>query len=152
MARNLYGEEIEEEAEEEVSKPKKKSPFYIMNAIDQGRDIVGESDDPDEILADYNPYITNRSYMRYMDTVLLANELNFRPMMPADMQYAFLINTIRPSKRFEKWLKADEIENIELVKAYYGYNNERAREALNILSAEDIDRIKKKMHKGGDMK
>jgi hypothetical protein len=65
------------------------------------------------------------------------------------MQFTFLLNTIRPRKRFSKWLKASKLANLELVKQYYGYSNKKAQQALNLLTKEQVEYIKNKLSKGG---
>jgi len=71
---------------------------------------------------------------------------------PKPMQYAFLINTVRKKKRFSKWLKPQEHEDLLIVKEYYGYSNEKARSALSVLSAKQLQDIRKKLDKGGKSK
>jgi hypothetical protein len=129
------------------------SPFDFTKAIDKGVDIVRTSDNPEVVLKDYNAFIINRAYSRYPDTTLRVNELNFRPNTPTFMQHDYLINTIVPKKRkFVPWAKPDKIKDIDVVQEYYGYNNERAREALLIMTGDDIEAIRAKLYKGGAMK
>lgn len=97
----------------------------------------------------YNPYIINKGLSFGRDTVILANEMNSRFHLDNDLQNQFLINTIRPSKRYNKWYKHEKSEEIELIKEYYGYSNEKAYAALNILSKENLDYIRQKLRKGG---
>jgi hypothetical protein len=40
-------------------------------------------------------------------------------------------------------------KNLEYVKEYYGYSNEKAKDALNILTEEQIELIKNTLSKGG---
>jgi hypothetical protein len=81
--------------------------------------------------------------------VLLANEMNRYHHLDNKLQFDFLINTVRKKKRFSKWLKADEAEAIEVVKEYYGYSNEKARQALTLLSEHQLNELKKRTYKGG---
>jgi len=99
---------------------------------------------------DYNSYIVNRALSYHMDCVLYVNELNKHPNLEKDLQYQYLLNTIRPMKRkFQPWQKSEVDKNIECVKVYFGYSNEKAKEALRILTDEQIAEIKRKTDKGG---
>lgn len=100
----------------------------------------------------YNAFIVNRGLSYFADTILLANEMNRRHDLPANMQFAFLINSIKKRKRFSKWLKADQSEELLIVKAYYGYSNEKARSALAILSSAQVQQLKERMQHGGQQK
>lgn len=105
----------------------------------------------DEIDAkDYVPFVVNRAMSYHMDCVLYVNELNLRPSIDKDMQYQYLLNTIRPMKRrFQPWQKSDVDKNIDCVKTYFGYSNNKAKEALRILTDEQIAEIKRITEKGG---
>ena len=105
----------------------------------------------DEIdLKDYKPFVVNRSLSYHMDCVLYINELNRSPWIDPDMQYQYLLNTIRPMKRkFQSWQKSEVDKNIECVKEYFGYSNQKAKEALRILNDEQIAEIKRITDKGG---
>ena len=99
---------------------------------------------------DYVPFVVNRALSFHQDCVLYANELNLSPSMDKDMQYQFYLNTIRSMKRkFQPWQKTSIDKNIEAVKTYFGYSNEKAKEALRILTDEQIAEIIIKTDKGG---
>jgi len=99
---------------------------------------------------DYAPFIVNRSLSYHLDCVLYANDMNLHPGVDKDMQYQYFLNSIRPMKRgFQPWQKSKTDENIECVKAYFGYSNSKAKEALRILSDEQIAVIKIKTDTGG---
>jgi len=99
---------------------------------------------------DYVPFVVNRAMSYHMDCVLYVNELNLRPSIDKDMQYQYLLNTIRPMKRkFQPWQKSDVDKNIDCVKTYFGYSNNKAKEALRILTDEQIAEIKRITEKGG---
>jgi hypothetical protein len=106
-------------------------------------------EDLSEHIKSYPPYIVNRCLSGHLDCVMYANEMNKYPGLDKDMQYSFYINTLRKKKRFSPWIKKDKIENLESVKQYYGYSNEKAQQALKILSNEQINFIKKKLDTGG---
>ncbi len=97
----------------------------------------------------YYPFIVNRCIAPFPDTVMLVNEINQLHHLDKKLQFDFLINNIRSRKRWSKWLKPDKIDNLELVKTYFGFGNEKAKEALEVLSNEDIKEIKSKLAKGG---
>jgi hypothetical protein len=99
---------------------------------------------------DYKPFIVNRALSYHMDCVLYVNEMNIHTGIDSDMQYSYLLNTIRPMKRkFQPWQKSEVDKDIECVKQYFGYSNERAKEALRILNDEQLAEIKIKTAKGG---
>ena len=99
---------------------------------------------------DYVPYVVNRALSCHQDCVLYANEMNINPALDKDMQYLFYLNTIRSMKRkFQPWQKSLADKDIEAVKKYFGYSNEKAKEALRILNDEQIADIRTKTEKGG---
>ena len=101
-------------------------------------------------LKDYAPFIVNRSLSYHIDCVLYANEMNLWPSTDKDMQYQYLLNSIRPMKRkFSPWQKSKNDENIDCVKTYFGYSNQKAKDALLILTDEQIAEIKIRTDKGG---
>lgn len=99
---------------------------------------------------DYKPFVVNRALSYHMDCVLYVNEMNLHTGIDPDMQYSYLLNTIRPMKRkFQPWQKSEVDKDIEYVKIYFGYSNEKAKEALRILNDEQLASIKAKTTKGG---
>ena len=105
-------------------------------------------EDPD-IVKQYPPFIVNKCLAGHIDTILFANEMNKYHHLDKDMQYSFLLNSLRKRKRFSPWLRKDKIEDLECVKTYYGYSNEKAQQALKILTPEQLNYIKKKLDLGG---
>ena len=97
----------------------------------------------------YPPFIINKCVAPFPDTIMLVNEINQLPHLDKKLQFDFLINSLRPRKRYTPWLKAMNLDNLEYVKEYYGYNNEKAKVALDILTDEQISAIKRKLYKGG---
>jgi len=99
---------------------------------------------------DYVPFVVNRALSYHMDCVLYANEVNLYPELEKDMQYQYLLNTVRSMKRqFQPWQKSSTDKDLECVKIYFGYSNQKAKEALRILNDEQIAEIKRKTDKGG---
>lgn len=123
------------------------TPFDFINAINVTKKNLFE--DP-QAKKDYVPYIINRGLSYFPDTILYANEMNRNSGIPQDWQFFFFLNTIPKKKRFSKWHKKDaETESLSLVKEYFGYSSEKAKEALSILSEEQLVMIKEKLYKGG---
>jgi hypothetical protein len=122
------------------------NPFEYLTAInDSKKDIM--IDDIAE--KGYNSFMINRGLSYFNDTVLMANEMNIHHQIDSRLQFDFLINIVRKRRRFSKWAKPQVESDIEVVKQYYGYSNEKARNALTLLSPEQINGLKKKVYKGG---
>ena len=99
---------------------------------------------------DYVPFVVNRALSFHQDCILYVNELNMHNQLDKDLQYSFYLNTIRPMKRkFQPWQKAEVLKDIQCVKEFFGYNNQKAKDALSILSDEQIADIKIRIDKGG---
>ena len=118
-----------------------------LNSINQTKKNLIDEDS--SIEKDYPPYIINRCYSGHLDAVMFANEMNKYNFLPKKMQYDFFINTLRVKKRFSPWLRKDEIKDLDYVKRYYGYSNEKAKQILKILSKEQLNFIKSKFETGG---
>lgn len=101
------------------------------------------------LIKEYSPYIINKCLSGQIDTILFANEMNMNSHLDKDMQYSFYLNTIRKRKRFSPWLQKDKVKDLECVKQYYGYSNEKASQALKILTHEQLNFIKQKLDIGG---
>lgn len=99
--------------------------------------------------AKYPAYIVNRCMSGQLDTVLFANQMNLNSHLDSNLQYSFMLNSVRKRKRFSPWIRKDEIRDLDYVKRYYGYNNEKAKQALIILTKEQLLFIKSKFETGG---
>ena len=119
-----------------------------LNAINFTKKNVMNSDDP-MWEKKYPAFIVNKMLSGFSDTVMLVNEMNRNHFLDRDMQFQFLLNSIRQKKRFTPFLKASKIKDIECVKEYYGYSNEKAKSALDILTKEQLKLIKESLYKGG---
>ena len=97
----------------------------------------------------YPPYIVNRCLSGHLDCIMFANEMNKFPNLDKDLQYSFYLNTLRKKRRFSPWLRKDKVTDLEIVKQYYGYSNEKASNALKILTPEQINFIKQRLEIGG---
>ena len=118
-----------------------------LNSINQSKKNLIDEDSSLE--KEYSPYIINRIYSGHLDSVLFANEMNMNHSLPKKMQYDFFINILRVKKRFSPWLRKDEIKDLDYVKRYYGYSNEKAKQALRILTKEQLNFIRSKFETGG---
>ena len=116
-----------------------------LNSINLNKKNLFE-DDP---TAKYPANIINRCMSGHLDTVLFANEMNLNAHLDSDLQYSFFLNSVRKRKRFSPWLRKDEIKDLDCVKRYYDYSNEKAKQALRILSKEQLNFIKSKFETGG---
>ena len=106
-------------------------------------------DEYPDIEKSYPSYIVNRCLSGQVDSVMFANEMNKHPNLAKKLQYDFFLNSLRKRKRFSPWLLKDQIENLELVKRYYGYSNEKAKQVLNILTREQLSFIRDRLETGG---
>tara|TARA_B100000029_G_scaffold474685_1_gene517274 strand:+ start:1003 stop:1401 length:399 start_codon:yes stop_codon:yes gene_type:complete len=126
------------------------TPFDFLNEINYGKKNLMVDDVDHQVEKQYMPFIVNKGLSYTMDTVIYANEMNIRPYIDKKLQFDYLINTIRRNKRFPKWLKPEEDENIKVIMDYYGYNVQRAKEVLSLHSMEEISQLKEKLDKGGE--
>lgn len=145
-----FGPAVSEINEEEfVEKLAKISPFDFANSINYTKENLIVDDWTEN---QYNPFIVNRAMGYGADTVIAGNEMNSRSHLDKKMQYDFLCSVVRKKKRYNKWLKSEE-ENLEAVQQYFGYSFNKAKEALRILTPENIEEIKGylKSSKGGKL-
>lgn len=126
------------------------SPFDFINDINSAKtNLIRSSEDPKQVESEYNSYIINRGLSYFIDTILYANEMNYYHEIDSLLKNDYLINTIRSKKRYAKWIKKTSDDDLEIVKSYYGYSNEKARQALSILSPDQIQEIREKQEQGG---
>ena len=119
-----------------------------LNAINVSKESLLDSED-EMWEKKYAPFIVNKCVAPFPDTILLVNEVNQYHHLDKKLQFDFLLNSLRTRKRYTPWLKAKKLKNLEYVKEYYGYNNEKAKAALDILDDEQISAIKTRLNKGG---
>ena len=120
-----------------------------MELKDWLNSINFNKEDLREHTKDYPPFIINRCLSGHLDCVMFANEMNIHHHLDKDMQYSFYLNTLRKRKRFSPWLRKDKVQDLECVKQYYGYSNEKASQALKILTQEQLTFIKQRLDTGG---
>jgi len=142
----LFNETPKAEVVEEPYKAPAISPFDFINAIHHSKENLIVDDWSEK---QYNSYIINRGLSYGYDTIIPANEMNARPHLDKSLQNSFLINIIKAKKRFNKWIKPDKIEAMEVIKEYYGYSTDKARQVLPLLNNEMINDLKRKLIKGG---
>jgi hypothetical protein len=124
--------------------------FDFVNSINYSKkDIISESENPELAEKIYDPFLTNRSLSYFIDTVLLANEMNKRHFLDKKQQFDFLLNTVRQNKRFAKWHKKPKEENVHLIMEYYGFSYAKAEEVADIFTSEQLTTIKNRLFKGG---
>jgi hypothetical protein len=122
------------------------NPFDFLNDINYGKSNIMVDDIAEKA---YVPFMVNRGLSYFQDTVLFANEMNINHHIDNRLQFDFYINIVRKKKRFSKWAKPEKLSDVEVVKEYYGYSNEKARQASKLLSSEQVDELRKKVYKGG---
>ena len=120
---------------------------YLYSINQSKKNIL--DDDPDAAKK-YPAYVVNRCLSSFTDTVLYANEMNKNSHLPNKMQYDFFINSVKPRKRFSPWARKDSIDYLDVVKEYYGYNDDKALQALRILTKDQLDKISYLLRKGGN--
>jgi hypothetical protein len=145
--KNALGFDVVEKVEEVWKKPSI-SPFDFINAIHHSKDALIVDDWSEK---QYSAWLVNKGLSYGADTVIYANEMNSRPHITARLQFDFLINTVRPRKRFNKWLKPETVDALETVQEYYGYSIDKARQVLPLLSDVQLETIKKRLNKGGKL-
>jgi hypothetical protein len=118
-----------------------------LNSINQTKKNLLEEDP--QLKKEYPPFIINKCLSGFVDTILFSNEMNMNHHLDNDMQYSFYLNSLRKKKRFSPWLQKDKIKDLDYVKRYYGYSNEKAQQALKILTKEQLNFIKSKFETGG---
>jgi hypothetical protein len=123
------------------------TPFDFVNSINQNKkDLLADGDVSE---SEYVPFVVNKALSYFPETILHANEMN-RANIDNKLQYHYLLNSIRPGKRFAKWVKKDNVEDVEVVKQFYGYSTDKALQALTILSTDNLHYIKQKLQRGGE--
>ena len=125
------------------------NPFHIAGNISNAKkpDMIN-----DENESEYSPFMINRNFSYFQDTVLFANEMNRASHIDGRLQYDFLMGTIRPRKRFSKWMKKDRSAKIDIIKEYYGYSTPKAEAVVDLISDEMLKRMKDTISKGGKKK
>ena len=125
------------------------NPFEYVKAINNTKKDIMVDDIAEK---EYNAFMVNRSLSNFQDTVLYANLMNVNHHIDARLQFDFFINTIRKKNRFSKWLKPLDYKDLDVIKEYYGYSDEKAKSVLSLLDNKQIEELKKRIYKGGRTK
>ena len=125
------------------------NPFDYLKSINSTKKNIMVDDVTEK---EYSPFIINRGLSFFPDTILYANEMNLKHHLDHKLQYDFLINIIKKKKRFSKWVKPQEVADIEVIKEYYGYSDEKAKSVIQLLNDEQIEELKQRIYKGGKRK
>tara|TARA_B100000700_G_scaffold330199_1_gene455205 strand:+ start:7026 stop:7430 length:405 start_codon:yes stop_codon:yes gene_type:complete len=121
-------------------------PFDYVNSINHNKKNLMVDTDNDKLAEDaYVPFLTNKSLSYFADTLMYSNKMNGYPHLDNRLQYEYLLNSIRPKKRFSKWVKAEDSNDLEMVKLYFDYSTKKAEQALAILSSDQINDIRTKV-------
>ena len=120
---------------------------YLYSINQSKKNILDDDADAEK---KYPAYVVNRCLSSFMDTILLSNEMNKNSHLPKRLQYDFLINSVKPRKRFSPWARKDTIDYLEVIKEYYGYKDDKALQALRILTKDQLDKIAHLLRKGGN--
>ena len=118
-----------------------------LNSLNFTKENLLENDP--HLAKEYPPYIINRCFSGHMDAVMYAQEMNKYHFLDKDLQYNFYLNILRKRKRFSPWIRKDKDSDLDIVKSYYGYSNEKARQVMKILSTEQINYMKQRLDIGG---
>tara|TARA_A100000164_G_scaffold149244_1_gene132473 strand:+ start:1401 stop:1784 length:384 start_codon:yes stop_codon:yes gene_type:complete len=118
-----------------------------LNSINQTKKNLIDEDPSLE--KEYSPYVINRCLSGHLDCIMFVNEMNKYHFLQKKIQYDFLLNSLRTKKRFAPWLRKDTIKDLDNVKRYYGYSDEKAKQALRILSKKQLNFIQSKFETGG---
>ena len=125
------------------------NPFDYVNSVTHTKKNIMVDDIAEK---EYAPFIVNKALGNFRDTVLYANEMNVNHHLDHRLQFDFFINIIKKQKRWSKWIKSESVSDLELIKEYYGYSNEKAKSVLSLLSNEQINDLKLRIYKGGKRK
>ena len=125
------------------------NPFEYVKAINNTKKDIMVDDIAEK---EYNAFMVNRSLSNFQDTVLYANLMNVNHHIDARLQFDFFINTIRKKNRFSKWLKPLNYKDLDVIKEYYGYSDEKAKSVLSLLNNTQIEELKRRIYKGGRTK
>ena len=122
------------------------TPFDYLKAINETKEDVMLTEQDEK---KYSSFIVNRGLSFFMDTIFQVNEMNRNHSLESRLQFSYLLNSIRKKKRYSKWLKPEKLGDLDIVKEYYGFGNEKDKDALKVLSEEQLGYIKNKLNQGG---
>lgn len=118
-----------------------------LNSINFSKKNLLEEDP--SLIKEYVPFVINKCLSGEIDTIMYVNEMNINHHLDKDIQYSFYLNSLRKRKRYSPWIYKDKIKDLDCIKSYYGYSNEKAKQALRVLTKEQLNFIKSKIETGG---
>jgi len=125
-------------------------PFDFLNEINYGKkNIIEESDNPELAEKLYPPYLINRGLSYFTDTILFVNEMNIRHQCDNRLQFEFFLNSIRKRKRFSKWFKKEQDENLDIIMSHYGYSYEKAKQVISLFTDQQLQEMRDMRFEGG---
>lgn len=134
------------------------NPFDFIKAINSKKTdnediqfMIDHDKESIRVEPKYLPYIINKAFSNEYDSVMLANEMNTHWRLDNQLQFDFYYHGLSRRNRYGKWFKADKTvhEDLEAVKEFYGYSNQKANEVLSIIDTDGIAKIKQQLRKGG---
>ncbi len=122
------------------------NPFDYVNSINtHKRNLMVGSENDELAEKEYVPFLTNKALSYHTETLLYSNEMNRYAFLPNKLQYEYLLHSVRPGKRFSKWAKKEDMDNILLIARYYQCNLQRAQEYMSVLKPGDLEEILEEM-------
>jgi len=126
------------------------SPFdFIKAASHNKKDLIGESENPKLTAKQYNPYIINRGFTYFEDTILHSNEMNMRHNLFPEAQFEYYRGSLRPRNRFSKWHKAEKNKDLDMIQELYLVSRGVAKQYMKALTEDDLNALREKISKGG---
>ena len=120
----------------------------FLNSINYTKEDIFQ-EDYEYATKKYTPFVINRCMSYFPDTIIHANEMNHLSFIDKKMQYDYLRFSVRKRKRFSKWLKEEYPKNLDVVKEYFGYSNEKAKQVLDLFDDRMVEEMQKEIDKGG---
>lgn len=126
---------------------KKLTPFDFVSAVSHSKINLLEQEGVEE--KQYVPFLANRALSYHLDTIMPANEMNRHHHLDRKLQFDYHLNTLRPKKRFSKWAKPTDSDDLKLIQEAYGLQAGPAAQTLALLSEADIETIRSRLDVGG---
>jgi hypothetical protein len=133
--------------------PQDLTPFdFVKSASHNKKDLIREADYPEQAEKQYVPFIVNRAFAAFEDSILHANTMNINHHLFKDAQYRYYLGALRPRNRFSKWLKEEKNPDLDAIQEHYSVNRTVAKMYLKVMSKEDLVKLHKRFNKGGEAK
>lgn len=124
------------------------TPFDFVTSVSYTKQNLLEDDET--AIKIYVPFIVNKALSYFPDALLYANEMNKNAHLDPKLQYHFYLNILRKARRFSKWAKTQVSQDLAAVQQFYGFNVEKAKQALAILTPEQVQHIRSKIAARGE--